>query len=526
MGPLPFCLATDIIKHMSYLAEILNSKPNDVWVYNASDNNIRTNAPTTTGTTVLNTSVVAGGTATRIVGTSIQYPSAITIASSTQLPFSMEVWARVGTTGPQRFLVGDTDTSWLYYENGLIKFTVPFGSSSITLSAPTTIEKYSHVVGTYSKESVDLFVDGRLVASETPTAEQIKSGFSVAQSGVLRSLAGSAVQAVAVYPSVLSAVEVLSHNIVGKDVGYQPTAFNGMGGLFIDTSVTPTDTVINFSAATTGWLGRKDGCHVETNFLEADQDINGVKIAGSYEFVMPFIGGETISIVQIMYEGYGVVVTYSTDGSTWTPIDNFGAVPGLGPEIDDTDLLIFRVVFPAGTDARLYNFHVLCFKPRRVESQVGLTLTDPVTHGLDYNSNQIRKSGLILNGGSITIGTTEEPIPFTVKTVQAMVYFDTTVGLATNFPTTGVFINGSSSLPSDLNGKWQMLHWTDSGGSPGPIGISFSGQIANIVIYDRVLTTDEIANTFKVVTGSVVYTVNESLGMTLDDDVVSTYLSN
>ena len=177
-------------------------------------------------------------------------PAAATTSATAPQTFSAEAWFKTTSTSGGKIISygssrtgssGTADRNVYLTNNGRLAFGVTI-ASTLTTTATYNNGQWHHVVATEGAAGMRLYVDGSQVASNSVTSGASYTGYwrvggdsYVSTTWPNRSnstaLAGS-IDEVAVYPTALSAAEVLKHRNLGLGTGVNqlPTAAFSSGG--------------------------------------------------------------------------------------------------------------------------------------------------------------------------------------------------------------------------------------------------------------------------------------------------------
>lgn len=418
-------------------------------------------------------------------------------------PFTIEANFRSinvdGTTAEQQVLGNQGQMDGIVVEGSVVKFKMNYTGGTVTASYDLQIPRAVRASAVHTSEKNSLYIDGEL-AAEVDIPEEYRADEFVASNGFLYSGASAttdkiAVGGVSAYAVALSAEEV-SENYYAVNNISEPEDFTGMyGGNRIVLSSDRLDRFLNRA-----WESQEDwtaGSFLEqAAVLSGDvfpESESGLTVAGAWynSFELDSANGVSIYGVNMEWDGDGVSIEASLDGATWTPVvrgRNISIIPqGFNPV---ETILHIRALFTAGLPE---GTAVL----RSLEVN-GYADGDITVHNIDVDLNNAspRKDrlpvefrddwGVELNAGSITLtplASTEEP----VRTVE--VWSKSAAALTTTLTPTATYTNAESApFTSD---EWQVRHYVVSGGQTAPFTISGTGQIGQIVLYDRALSQTE-----------------------------------
>jgi hypothetical protein len=130
--------------------------------------------------------------------------------------FSLEIWFKqnIDNILPVPLLADSTNSIGLFYENGSIVFNIGTDNLKYKLSFS---EKAMHVVGKYGVNNLEIYVDGRLVASKNISSFSFANSTVSFKSGPANSTDSFLIDAPAIYRYGLSSVQIYQHYYAGLD---------------------------------------------------------------------------------------------------------------------------------------------------------------------------------------------------------------------------------------------------------------------------------------------------------------------
>lgn len=249
--------STPVAKYMgAYTAKIRADKPSLFWQLGYPVGSLVAGDLTDTGTggfyatpaTLANSTLVPGDFAASFAGTEDSFGNGQRVATSIAVPapstYSLELWfATTTTTGGQLIGFGDTTAGTsntdhdrtIYMTNaGTLAFGTRAGSVGTVIQSSRAYNDGlpHHVVATFSTSGMMLYVDGGLVASSAVHAYQAYSGYwrvggdtlSTWSSRPTNDYFTGDIGDVAVYPTALTAAQVLAHHTGASDLLTPPQA--------------------------------------------------------------------------------------------------------------------------------------------------------------------------------------------------------------------------------------------------------------------------------------------------------------
>ena len=269
-------------------------------------------------------------------------------------PFTIEIWAKLPNTSSSLVpIVADSNSSsGLYYQNGDIIFKVSTNSLRYKISN----NKAMHIVATYTKNSLILYVNGNRVASQqidlfvfTNEATSFVSGPSQANNYFI-------IDSVAFYRYALSGSKVLSHYVQGiKELGYSQIVYPD-GGYLFSLNHSKIRPVARYSyPGTKQWSELID----ENVVMPTDQSYitflqTTASASKTFTFTETIIVPASLDVTssQIAWEDDvdNISVQVSRDGTTWQTCKNNSPIPFFNKNDGITSGLLYLKVTMTSSD--------------------------------------------------------------------------------------------------------------------------------------------------------------------------------
>ena len=269
--------------------------------------------------------------------------------------FSLEAWIHPKTITSLTPILADSNGIGLYWDNGNIVFKLE--SERIDYSVPNP-NRVIHVVGIYSVNSISLYVDGVLVATQSISIRFTNTGISLLSGPALPGehflLDAPAVYRYALYQkSILSQYNNLFLNndeqVSAPDLGELFRAgerYQNIETRYVYPSQISWETLI-----------------YDNESLSFNKNNNSVYLNSGFtsgEFVEDVVLNITKNYVSskidwVSSRGVSVYVSEISESGPWTPCVNGSSIPGFsqGSSFSSTKILYFKFVFTS-TDSDIY----------------------------------------------------------------------------------------------------------------------------------------------------------------------------
>lgn len=271
--------------------------------------------------------------------------------------FSLEAWVRVSSENKsvQKVLSHSDLYDGITIYGTLVKFSVPFQSNDmLEVSHDVQSGQRLHIVATYTRNSICLYINGELVAQKTfgeGNYSQFKSTSTQLVSGTTAGNQRIALGSAAIYYNALSASQVLNSYESGSSA---PDSFEvpaNFGGDKIPVAISNDNLFVDYTWDTSDkWnYPRRRNLNILNDSLEP-QYINDIPTGGAWIGVVPLDALDYTSIygMQLNWSGFPGLVETSVDANTWYVAGrgrNIKSVPqGFNPT--NKELLVKVSFFP------------------------------------------------------------------------------------------------------------------------------------------------------------------------------------
>jgi hypothetical protein len=531
---------------MSYLLSVLADKPLGLWMLDgtapfqdysgyAAAGVMNAGVPTNAA------ALVAGAAFSSIFSNSVvaKFDSVVYKPGYENLPFTLEASFRVideTAGGEQKILSSSANYDGITVSGTIIKFSTKYLTAGVcAVSYDIQTKRNVHVVGVHTRDKNQLFIDGELVAETTITDAQKVDSF-VAGDGKLwmgTSAAAQkvAVNGVAIYTTGLSDSIIKAHFNAARRTTLVETIAPTFSGVRFPMSLNLADTFVRMLwQEDEDWkIGTlNDVTLVNTQIVP--QLAAGVSVPGDWQVALPLdqSGLTDVYGLSMQWDGAGVVISASLDGSTWETAVRGKKLTLIPDGFDPTDKDLFiKASFVGGiTDDPSYldNLFVVGFVTGAMPNIGGrdTTFTDPASPMTDGQPIHQRDDwGVILNGGSVVISADGSPSP------QAM--FSMNVWLKKLTATDPTFsISGTTNYKNGIaagtmnQGEWVMWTMTKATELTGAITISGNVRIGHVELFDHQLTAQEVADLYSAETGVNVAKISDTDAITVTNPNPST----
>lgn len=246
--------------------------------------------------------------------------------------FSMEVWIHptIASTSEVRIFGDTANNIGIFWHKNDVIFKVS-ATEEIRYSAPYS-KKVIHIVATYSKENINLYLDGVLAESKELSGFKFNNTTLNLQIGPTPSGSSFIVDAPAVYRYVLTENSILRHNIAGNVTYPAIQVVQPDEGTLFSCSDAKLKVSFDYSYPVnkpwTYFLDENtyyDMISKEIGFIETETAEAKTFIIQDF-FLVPDSLDLTSSKVEWRND-YGVAVETSIDGTNWLPCINGQPVP-------------------------------------------------------------------------------------------------------------------------------------------------------------------------------------------------------
>lgn len=357
--------------------------------------------------------VAGSGSATyRTTNLNLQAFSAF-VSGRELIPFTYELWYLPRTVSTESVVLGHNAEGILFDGTSFILRVKYEGGTTLEASYTPPEIKSFHLALVYDIESYALYVDGEIVGSVVAD-RSAKYLTSTAGSQVGHGAAQGVYDSVALYYRALSGGEVRLHNSWQKGVPTSHEIASSLGGTTYDLSYQSVSILQSAVFSSGTWdQGLSDNL-TDSDFLIGNTD------GGTWQASVPvesIVSGTTEGL-HLTYEGQGVTMSYSVDGTTWTPIANKRTVLE-GTTADGTTLYIKLEIIEGGfvSSLRIDALESRVLFPVSGQRQLEFQYTSfdqTPGHQLDYHIDQ----GAEIVQGFIELQPDDTPTPESSQTVE------------------------------------------------------------------------------------------------------------
>jgi hypothetical protein len=522
---------------MSYLLSVLADKPLGFWMMDDTTpfqdySGYGRTGVVNAGTPTTAASLVANAAFSQVFSNSnnAKFDSPIYQQGYEKQAFSLEASFRVvdesGSTSAQKILSSASNYDGIYVNGTIITFSTKYlTAGECAASWDIQSKRNVHVVGVHTQDKNSLYVDGVLVA-ETAISDAQKIDSFVATDGKLWLGSSASAQKVmvnglAIYGLPLSDDVVKAHFNAARRTILAQAIPGSFGGTRFPMSINLADTFMRtLWSNDSDWnIGVPSQVTIMNNRLQP-QLIAGVSVAGNWQSVLHLDCGQTsVFGLSLDWDGYGVVVEASLDGTTWeTAVRGMRlALIPVGFNPTDKDLFI-KVSFPGGVaddPAYLDNLSATGFLTGKNPDVDGRTITfnAPASQMKDAQPIEMRDDfGVRLNGGSVVLGPDVADTPVPAYSINIWLKKLTGVDPTITLPgggTATTYRNGVAG--STLNqGEWVMYTIVKSVAITTSITISGNVQIGQIELFNSQLTAQNVADLYASSVGVLALPVPET----------------
>lgn len=302
--------------------------------------------------------------------------------------FSIEAWIHPKTITSLTPILADSSGIGLYWDNGNIVFKLE--SERIDYSVPNP-NRVIHVVGVYSVNSMSLYVNGDLVATQpisiifTNTSISLISGPALSGEYFL-------IDCPAVYRYSLPQRSILSHYsnlFLNND---EQVSVPDLGELFkAGERYQEVETKYVYPAQV-AW----DTLIYDNDALSYSKNNNSIYLNSGFtsgEFVEDMVLNITNNYVSskidwLASSGVSVYVSETSDSGPWTPCVNGSSIPGFtqGSSFSSTKILYFKFVFTSTNSdvylPELYSLKIYFYSTKKMLGHTGgstLSISQPTS---------------------------------------------------------------------------------------------------------------------------------------------------
>ena len=535
---------------MSYYDKIIGYRPNSAIKLNSSQDgyiDASGHGNTLSGTYTFTGSILSGSPKSfSVVGQSpVNTPTNIFKKGMEARPFTLAAWFLPTSmvSGSYSILSHNGYYDGLWFDGDFINFSIRHNDGTYTTAGwpiPDAPKAY-YVVGIYTSEKIQLYIDGELQA-ETGFSDSAAGGFYQEASPNLyvgnatSSSFRATLDGLAIYAHPLSPLEVYESYLAGRDVLDTDTIVMHNGGSWWSGA----ERDIEFTKYWPEWDdGVTEYASISDGTLVPDVDpTTGLSIVdASWYGTIPVGATENSSIgyVQMEWDGDGdFVVFYSINGGlNFYTVPNGGKLP-LTEGLDATSVEVIDVwvKFTGGIaddESILRDMTATIYKNSNVygtDDSRTVQLSGDIVSNLTYEEpiERSESSGFDLYGGKLIVGADTEESPVNTSAFEIWVKPDSNSNGSDIFDNTGsggaarlsitagkyvfsgmsaVYINGQPISSNSVNVEYD--NWTHIVlvlSTPSTLGAEigdsvFSGTIGMLAAYPDALTSSKVDELFK-----------------------------
>jgi hypothetical protein len=269
--------------------------------------------------------------------------------------FSLEAWIHPKTLTSLTPILADSAGIGLYWDNGNVVFKLE--SERIDYSVPNS-NRVIHIVGVYSIRSMNLYVDGTLVASKnisnrfTNTSVSLTSGPTASEEYFL-------IDSPAVYRYALSNTSISLHYnnlFLNND---EQISVPDLGQLFVVSDKYYNPETQYLYPERESW---RSLIYNSSNLSYNEQNNSIYLSSGTYGEIIKPLGLNVIKqylsskIEWVGSNGVSIYISETSESGPWTPCINGSSIPGFsqGSSFSATKLLYFKIEFASSN----LNFYI------------------------------------------------------------------------------------------------------------------------------------------------------------------------
>lgn len=427
------------------------------------------------------------------------------------------------STSKQQILSHSGRFDGLSIDGKTISFKMEFANQPpVEVTHDLVESQLAHVVGSFNGNMIELWVNGKAVASMPLTEEQKFDSYLDSDgklySGYTESSQRLAINSIAVY-NIITPEDIERNYRAGIETIGQARIPVQKSGIPIELN---SDAGSVFHEET--WESAEDFKRGLSNNVQYTDEfisptiIDGVSTPGSWSFGIPLDASADQSIygVALSWSGTGVIVETSIDGANWFAAKSGELVnsisPGMNPTDKDLEVMVSFVGGITEDASRLDSITVVGYRNSTIANSTlnPVTLTHPALVRKDSEMNLFRDdNGVFLGGGSLSIGpdpSTVEPDP--VRTIE--LWIKPRSGEASISGLTGTrYRNGSADSPLPV-GEWSLVHLVSPTDITSDVVISGDAIVGQIALYDLGLTAGDISHIWKSYTGTTSIRIDET----------------
>jgi hypothetical protein len=527
---------------MSYLLETLRDKPVASYLLNDAtpfqDYSGYNRVATSTGSTSFEYPLVNGAENSRLAaGTAfIAFESPVFKQGGEDKNFTLEAaFILASSDGLEQQVIGNmSHLDGITVKDNTVSFTTKYLTApDAVISHTLQFKQVVHAIAIHTKSKNSLWINGELAGEVTLSEEQQADQFLSTDGNLYFSNTDSTstimINGVNFYSTALSEEAILRHYQTFLDMPSVEDVVSSFDGDSFDLSMQAANPFL-----TTTWENEQDWTEGELSNVVIEEDLvvptfsGDTSIAGYWLDTFDIDNGNFTSIeaVVILWQGKGVVVETSLDGTTWTAATSGFRLTNISTGFDPTDeVLQVRVSFPGGIvddDSYLENITVSAMATQYSPPQAGRTLryngstprNDNPDHQLNSSSGVVVESSTSLH---LSDDTSIEDAP--VRTLQFLMRRRS--GTAPTLSITGdTYRNGAVGTFPPTAERWSMMHVVAPADVTTEVVLTHALQVASLATYDRALSATEISDMHKILSGTFGLRVNDSSVIGIDESTI------
>lgn len=343
---------------MTYIYQALRHGPIGLWSLDSTplvDSSGYGNDATFSGSPTTTRPIVAAGIASQHLdtGDEINYPiTTIMIAGRDVRAFSLEAWVKI-EDGSSTIIA--RDNSGLFMDGLNLVFSVEFSSLISVEYNHLNAGNIYHIVGAYTGSSIELYVNGSMVAGANIDELEILAGFADTTTH-LKTLTTETMVAdsFAVYNYALSSAVINQHYFYGIDYPEieNLSVINGGKYYLISDNTASVYNKLSFGDLNDWNDGLFEGniAAVDGTLVNTFDETAGEWLTGTWTYqysVDSDIGaGVILNGSRIDWDSnVAVTVETSTDNTTWTPVTSGSQIVGT-QDLSTGYLIAVRIIVP------------------------------------------------------------------------------------------------------------------------------------------------------------------------------------
>ena len=373
--------------------------------------------------------LVVGSSGSELLTSSTTLPWKAFVQSRENQPFSMECWF-LPVEG--NVVVMGHATDGVIFDGS--KFTLAIDYAGETISADWTPQelKSFHLVLTYDTTEFILYADNVAVVTLSVLDDLF---VSTHEAVTFNGSTGSGIyDAAAIYYRALPAQEVKLHYEWGLSIRDAKDIASSAGGSTWALSYDHVDIYQSTTFNSSNWSeGFSQG--VSSSDLLIADDISG----GSWQVALPLEGiiSGTVAGVQLTHSSYNVNMSYSTDATTWIPIENKTTVL---EDTGSTDLTLYIKLdlvddssWVESLKIDIINDRILSpYSGTRELTFKGASLDQTPAKHIEYQADH----GADIESGYLQIEPDPSDTPENIKSLEVWARIDSTSGRLVRFSAT------------------------------------------------------------------------------------------